>query len=90
MADGVAKWTAAIPGWFKVAVPSVTALVAVAGFALGLGEGRGAAAEVMRSQADLLQRHTAEIAELRASNSRLEGKVDALLGYFRIPSPAKE
>lgn len=84
------NWTAFVPGWFKFAAPAVTALVAVVGFVLGLGEGRGAAAEVMRAQAELLQRHTSEIAELRASNSRLEGKVDALLGYFRIPSPTKD
>lgn len=84
-------WTAFVPSWFKFAVPAVTALVTalvtVIAFVLGLGEGRGASAEVMRAQAELLQRHTVEIAELRASNSRLEGKVDALLGYFRIPSP---
>lgn len=79
--------TAFVPSWFKFAVPAVTALVTVIAFVLGLGEGRGASAEVMRAQAELLQRHTVEIAELRASNSRLEGKVDALLGYFRIPSP---
>lgn len=80
-------WTAFVPGWFKFAVPAVTALVTVIAFVLGLGEGRGASAEVMRAQAELLQRHTVEIAELRASNSRLEGKVDALLGYFRIQPP---
>lgn len=80
-------WTSFVPGWFKVAAPAITAAVAVIAFVLGLGEGRGAAAEVMRTQAELLARHTGEIAELRASNSRLEGKVDALLGYFRITPP---
>ena len=48
--------------------------------------GSGAAAEVVRSQAETISRHTAEIAELRASNARLEGKVDALLAYFKIPA----
>lgn len=80
------SWTAFIPRWVKVMAPSLTAFVAVISFALGLGEGRGAAAEVVRSQAETISRHTAEIAELRASNSRLEGKVDALLAYFKIPA----
>lgn len=80
-------WTSFVPGWFKFAAPAITAGVAVIAFVLGLGEGRGASAEVMRAQSELLQRHTAEIAELRGSNSRLEGKVDALLGYFRITPP---
>lgn len=82
-------WTAFVPRWVKIVAPVVTMVVAVVSFAfvLGLGEGRGASAEVMRAQAELLQRHTVEIAELRASNSRLEGKVDALLGYFRIQPP---
>ena len=83
----VTSWTAFVPGWFKVAAPALTALVAVVAFVLGIGEGRGASAEVMRTQSELLTRHAAEIAELRASNSRLEGKVDALLGYFRITPP---
>lgn len=87
------SWTAFIPRWVKVMAPSLTAFVAVISFALGLGEGRGAAAEVVRSQAETISRHTTEISrhtteitELRASNARLEGKVDALLAYFKIPA----
>lgn len=78
-------WTAFVPRWVKA--PVVTMVVGVVSFALGVGRGQGESAEVMRAQGELLTRHTNEIAELRASNSRLEGKVDALLGYFRIPSP---
>lgn len=80
-------WTAFVPRWVKIVAPVVTMVVAVVSFALGVGRGQGESAEVMRAQGELLTRHTNEIAELRASNSRLEGKVDALLGYFRIPSP---
>lgn len=80
------SWTAFIPRWVKFLAPGLTAFVAVVGFAAGLGEGRGAAAEVVRLQAETISRHTVEIAELRASNARLEGKVDALLAYFKIPA----
>lgn len=83
----IPTWTAFVPRWVKVVAPVVTMVVAVVSFALGVGRGQGESAEVMRAQGELLTRHTTEIAELRASNSRLEGKVDALLGYFRIPSP---
>lgn len=80
-------WTAFVPRWVKIVAPVVTMVVAVVSFALGVGRGQGESAEVMRAQGELLTRHTNEIAELRANNSRLEGKVDALLSYFRIPSP---
>ena len=82
-----AKWTDYIPGWVKLAAPALTAFVAAIGFVLGIGEGRGAAAEVMRAQAETIAHHTRDLTELREANSRLEGKVDALLGYFRIPAP---
>lgn len=77
------RWTALIPRWVKL----VTVLIAIFGFALGLGEGRGASAETIRAQAVVLARHTEQIARLESSTSRLEGKVDALLAYFRIPAP---
>ena len=81
------RWTDYIPNWVKLAAPALTAVVAVCGFVLGIGEGRGAAAEVMRAQAETVAHHTRDLTELREANSRLEGKVDALLGYFRIPAP---
>ena len=81
------RWTALIPRWVKLVAPLVTVLIAIFGFALGLGEGRGASAETIRTQAVVLARHTEQIARLESSTSRLEGKVDALLAYFRIPAP---
>mgnify|MGYP007100045537 CR=1 FL=1 len=81
------RWTALIPRWVKLVAPLVTVLIAIFGFALGLGEGRGASAETIRTQAVVLARHTEQIARLESGTSRLEGKVDALLAYFRIPAP---
>ena len=81
------RWADYIPGWVKLLAPIVTAVVAMIGFAIGVGEGRGASAEVMRAQAETISHHTHDLNELREANSRLEGKVDALLGYFRITPP---
>jgi len=81
------RWTAFVPRWVKLVAPIGTVLIAIVGFTLGLGEGLGASAETIRTQASVIARHTEQIAQLESGTSRLEGKVDALLAYFRIPAP---